>query len=111
MTRVAHPHLQSSWLAPVRKEISNLQYSGEVVVCDRWRAEFGEDIKDPDQHFRLVYLTDHPDIDEKKITEALLDTRISVCHPDSLSEETREQLAELITSEQLEAQCHRSESG
>ncbi len=83
------------------RQVHKTQYSGEVVVGDRWRAEFGEAIKDADQHFRIVYLTDHPDVDEAKITAALLDTRVIVCHPDSLSEDTREALAELLAAEQL----------
>ena len=83
------------------KRIHKTQYSGEVVVADQWRAEFGEAIKNTDQHFRLVYLTKMPDVDEAKITTALQDVRIAVCHPDSLSEATREALADLIAAEQL----------
>ncbi len=83
------------------KRIHKTQYSGEVIVADHWRAEFGDAIKNPDQHFRLVYLTKTPEVDEAKLTAALQDVRIAVCHPDSLSEGTREALADLIAAEQL----------
>ena len=83
------------------RRIHKTQYSGEVVVCDLWRAEFGAEIKNSDQHFRLVYLTHLPDVDDVKITDALEDVRIAVCRPDSLSEDSREVLADLIAAEQL----------
>lgn len=81
--------------------VHKTQYSGEVVIGDGWRAEFGETIKEADQHFRIVYLTNQPIVDEAKITAALQDTRIAVAHPDSLSEATREAIAELLAAEQL----------
>lgn len=83
------------------KKVHKTQYSGEVVVCDHWRAEFGEPIKNADQHFRLVYLTAKPEVTDDKITAALSDVRVAVCRPDSLSEETREALADLIAAENL----------
>jgi hypothetical protein len=83
------------------KKVHKTQYSGEVVVCDHWRAEFGEPIKNPDQHFRLVYLTTKPEIADDKISSALADVRVAVCRPDSLSDETREALADLIAAENL----------
>lgn len=83
------------------RRIYKTQYSGEVVVCDLWRAEFGEAIKNADQHFRLVHLTHLPEVDDVKITDALQDVRIAVCRPDSLSADSRESLAELIAAEQM----------
>src|SRR5262249_22871862 len=83
------------------KKIHKTQYSGEVVVCDHWRAEFGEAIKNVDQHFRLVYLTAKPDVADEKISTALADVRVAVCRPESLSEETREALADLIAADNL----------
>ena len=83
------------------KKVHKTQYSGEVVVCDHWRAEFGEPIKNADQHFRLVYLTTKPELADDKITAALAEMRVAVCRPDSLSEETREALADLIAAENL----------
>lgn len=83
------------------KRIHKTQYSGEVVICNHWRAEFGEAIKNPDQHFRLVYLATMPDVDDAAITAALQDVRIAVARPESLSEPTREALAELLACEQL----------
>ncbi|MCY2987031.1 MAG: hypothetical protein NTY19_04085 [Planctomycetota bacterium] len=38
------------------KRVHKVQYGGEVIVSDRWRAEFGEEIKNPDQHFRLPHV-------------------------------------------------------
>ena len=49
------------------RRVHKVSYSGEVVVCERWREEFGKEIDNPDQHFRLVYLTSHPDLDDAKI--------------------------------------------
>ena len=83
------------------RKVHKTQYSGEVVVCDHWRAEFGEPIKNVNQHFRLVYLTAKPDVSDNKIATAISDVRIAVCRPDSLSEETREALADLIAAENL----------
>jgi hypothetical protein len=83
------------------KKVHKSQYSGEVVVSDHWRSEFGELIKNPDQHFRLVYLTMKLESGDDKISGALADARVAVCRPDSLSEETREALADLIASENL----------
>jgi len=83
------------------KRVYKVQYGGEVIVSDRWRAEFGEDIKNADQHFRIVYLTAKPDFDDAKITTALKDARAVVCRPESLSEDTREALADLMAAEQM----------
>jgi hypothetical protein len=83
------------------KKVHKTQYSGEVVVCDHWRAEFGEPIKNADQHFRLVYLTSMPEVADDKISAALTDVRVAVCRPTSLSEETREAIADLIAAESL----------
>jgi hypothetical protein len=83
------------------KRVYKVQYGGEVIVCDRWRADFGEDIKNADQHFRIVYLTAKPDVDDAKITAALKDARAVVCRPEALSEDTREALADLMAAEQM----------
>lgn len=83
------------------KQIYKVQYGGEVIVSDRWKAEFGEEIKNPDQHFRIVYLTCKPTADDAQMTAALNDTRIAVARPETLSEDTREALANLIAAEQM----------
>ena len=83
------------------KRVHKVQYGGEVMVSDRWRTEFGEEITNPDQHFRIVYLTSQPDADDAAITADLQDSRIAVCRPESLSEDTRETLADLIASEAM----------
>ena len=88
-------------VATSTKRVYKVQYGGEVVVCDCWRAEFGEDIKNADQHFRIIYLTARPDVDDGKITEGLKDARTVVCRPESLSVETREALADLMAAEQM----------
>ncbi len=83
------------------RKIYSTQYGGEVLIADHWRSEFGEMIKHSDQHFRLVYLTTKPEVPDTEITSALADVRVAVCRPDSLSDETREALAELIAAENL----------
>lgn len=83
------------------KRVHKTQYGGELIVADHWRAEFGATIKNADQHFRIVYLTNSPATDDATITAALEDSRIVVCHPESLSDATREALAELMAAEQM----------
>jgi hypothetical protein len=83
------------------KRVYKVQYSGEVIVSDRWRAEFGDEIKNVDEHFRIIYLTAKPDVDDGKITAALKDARTVACRPESLSEDTREALADLMAAEQM----------
>lgn len=83
------------------KRTHKVQYGGEVVVADSWRTEFGKELKNADQHFRIIYLTTKPSADDAKITSELEDACTAVCRPDSLSKETREALADLIAAEQM----------
>jgi len=87
------------------RRIHKVQYTGEVVVANNWRGEFGEEIKNFDQHFRLVYLAALPDKDDAAITDALRDARIAVCRPAALSEDTRDALADMIAAEQMKKNC------
>src|SRR4029453_1744725 len=87
------------------RRLHKVSYSGEVVVCERWREEFGKEIDNTDQHFRLVYLTSHPNLDDAKIAAALKDERIAVMRPESLCEDTREGLADLMAAEQMKRNC------
>jgi hypothetical protein len=87
------------------RKVDKTSYAGEVVVCDRWREEFGKEIENPDQHFRLVYLTNHPALDDSKLSEELKDARIAVARPAPLSAETREALADVIAAEQMKQKC------
>jgi hypothetical protein len=87
------------------RRIHKVAYSGEVVVSDRWRDEFGKEIENPDQHFRLVYLARRPEPEDERIASNLQDSRIAVIRPDSLSEDTREALADLIAAEQMKRNC------
>jgi hypothetical protein len=95
------PHRYGASTRKVHKTV----YGGEIVVSDRWREEFADEIKNPDQHFRLVYLTTKPDADDSRMSAALNDARIAICRPEALSEETREALAELIAAEQMKRNC------
>jgi len=85
--------------------VHKVSYSGEVLLCERWREEFGKEIDNPDQHFRLVYLTSHPDMDDAKIAAALKDAQIAVMRPEALGEDTREALADLMAAEQMKRNC------
>jgi hypothetical protein len=87
------------------RRIHKVAYSGEVVVSDRWRDEFGKEIENPDQHFRLVYLGRRPEADDEKIGASLQDSRIAVIRPDALNEDTRDALADLIAAEQMKRNC------
>ena len=73
-------------------QVHNVTYGGEVVVADKWDQKFGEELRDPATHFRIVYLTAQEAVDGA----ALDDVRIAVCCPAALSPETRENLADLI---------------
>src|SRR5262249_36910863 len=86
-------------------------YGGEVVLTDRWREELGKEIENPDLHFRIVYLTARPGVDDAKIVSDLRDARVAVCRPEALSEETREALAELVAAEQMKRQCSAPNQG
>jgi len=85
--------------------VHRVRYGGEVVISDRWRDEFGEEIKNADQHFRLVYLTAKPGVADNKITADLADARVAVCLPDALSNDSREALADLMAAEQMKRNC------
>lgn len=87
------------------RRVHRVAYGGEVVVSDRWREEFGEEIKHADQHFRLVYLTTKPNESDDIVTAALKDTRIAVCRPEQLSAESRDSLAELLAAEEMKKNC------
>jgi hypothetical protein len=87
------------------RKVNKTSYAGEVVVCDRWREEFGKEIENVDQHFRLVYLTNDPAVDDSKLSEELKDARIAVIRPAVLSSDTREALADVIAAEQMKQKC------
>jgi hypothetical protein len=110
------------------RRVHRVAYSGEVVLSDRWREEFGKEIENPDLHFRIVYLTSRPvgqvsnlpsgeagwkpaPQDDAKITSDLRDARITVCRPEPLSEETREVLADLEAAEQMKRNCSAPNQG
>lgn len=87
------------------RKIFKVAYGGEVVVCDRWRDEFGEEIKNTDQHFRIVYLVTKPLDSDEKITGALKDARVVVCRPEDLSQPTRDALADILAAEEMKKTC------
>ena len=87
------------------RKLYRVAYGGEIVVSDRWRDEFGDDIKNTDQHFRIVYLVNKPADTDAKITAALKETRVAVCRPEDLSEGTRDALADLLAAEEMKRTC------
>ncbi len=87
------------------RRVHRVAYGGEVIVSDRWRDEFGDGIKHTDQHFRLVYLTTKASENDDKVAAGLEDTRIAVCHPDQLTPETRDALADLLAAEEMRKNC------
>lgn len=87
------------------RKLYKIAYGGEIVVSDRWRDEFGEDVKNTDQHFRIVYLVSKPAESDVKITAALKEPRVAVCRPDDLSAITREALADLLACEEMKRVC------
>jgi hypothetical protein len=95
------PHRSSS----STRRVHRVSYGGEVVVAERWRDEFGEEIKHTDQHFRIVYLTTKPGEEDAKLTAALKDTRVAVCRPEQLAPETRDALADLLAAEEMKKNC------
>lgn len=87
------------------RRVHHVSYGGEVVVADRWRDEFGEEIKHSDQHFRLVYLTTKPVEEDAKVAAGLKDPRIAVCRIEHLAPETRDALADLLAAEEMKKNC------
>jgi hypothetical protein len=87
------------------RKVHKVAYGGEVVVADRWRDEFGEEIKNADQHFRVVYLTTKPGEPDPKLSKAIKDTRVAVCRPETISQATREALADLLAAEEMKKNC------
>jgi len=93
------------------RRVHKVVYSGEVIVCDRWRDEFGDEIKHTDQHFRIAYLCSKPVDTDEKITGALRDTRIAVCRPEALNQDTRDALADLLAAEEMKKNCSAPNQG
>lgn len=100
-TKYQFPHRPA---ASTRK-LFKVAYGGEVVVGDRWREEFGEEIKNTDQHFRIVYLVTKPSDSDDKIAAALKEPRVAVCRPEDLSQPTRDALADLLAAEEMKKTC------
>ena len=93
------------------RKLFKVSYGGEIVVSDRWRDEFGDDIKNTDQHFRIVYLVTKPADGDSKITAAMKDTRVAVCRPEELTETTRDALADLLAAEEMKRACSAPNQG
>jgi hypothetical protein len=70
--RFSFPHRSGASTRRVHK----VAYGGEIVVCDHWLEEFGEEIKHSDQHFRIVYICSKPSKTDEVITSALKDTAL-----------------------------------
>lgn len=87
------------------RKLYKVAYGGEVIISDRWRDEFGEDIKNTDQHFRIVYLVRKPTDSDAKITASIKETRIAVCRPEDLSEPTCDALADLLAADEMKRTC------
>ncbi len=77
--------------------VSRVVYGGEVITAQKWESQFGEEVRDPAAHFRIVYLTEECEVPEKDIE----DIRVAVCLPSALSDETRENLAELVACDEF----------
>ena len=84
--------------AAKRAKVHKVFYGGEVIVADQWSPKLGEAWSNkPEVHFRVVYLTQ-----PGKVPEAdLADSRIAVCMPAELSEETRENLADILAYDEM----------
>ena len=87
------------------RKLYKVAYGGEIVLSDRWREEFGEEIKNADQHFRIVFLVNKPAEADDKVAASLKDARIAVCRPNDLSAPTRDALADLIAAEEMKKAC------
>jgi hypothetical protein len=99
--RFSFPHRSGASTRRVHK----VAYGGEIVVCDHWLEEFGEEIEHSDQHFRIVYICSKPSKTDEVITSALKDTRIAVCHAETLKQETRDALADLLAAQEMKKNC------
>jgi hypothetical protein len=99
--RYSFPHRS----AASTKRVHKIAYGGEVVACDRWRDEFGEEIKNADQHFRIAYLCTKPEETDDVIAAGLNDARVVVCRPDALNQESRDALADMLAAQEMKKNC------
>ena len=77
-----------------------IQYPGEVIVADRWRAEWGAPLKG-NVYFRVVLLRSRQSIPR----DAIQDSRIAACVPGGAPERQRKKLdSELRTIREVRAQ-------
>jgi hypothetical protein len=84
--------------AAKRAKVRKVFYGGEVIVADQWSPKLGEAWSNkPEVHFRVVYLSRPTRIPEAD----LVDPRIAVCVPAELSEETRDNLADILAYDEM----------
>jgi len=84
--------------AAKRAKVRKVLYGGEVVVADQWSPKLGEAWSNkPEVHFRVVYVTQPSKVPQSD----LADSRIAVCVPADLSEDTRENLADILAYDEM----------
>ena len=75
-------------------EVHNLEYSGEIILANRWLADWGMPLTDADQHFRIVIMV--ADVAQRVKPEELHDPRIAVIYPAALGEDAMHAAAEYL---------------
>ncbi|MBN1874410.1 MAG: hypothetical protein JXA33_09275 [Anaerolineae bacterium] len=78
----------------------HLDYSGEVVIASRWRHEYGQTLRAEDTHFRIVILTQVVP-DKVLTTDALLDPRIAVVIPGTLTPDVYDAARDFMAAEDM----------
>ena len=108
--KYSFPHRSAASTRRVHKVV----YGGEVIVSDRWRDEFGEEIRHADEHFliALQHFTSPPPETDEKITAALKKILVcAVCRPEKLKQETRDSLSDLLAAEEMKKNCANPNQG
>jgi hypothetical protein len=90
----------------VKIENRKVEYSGEVIISDTWRPEFGHPLHKEDHHFRITILMHNTDADGI----AIEDERIAVCIPNGLSEAARDAVKDYLAICDME-EIYRHERG
>ncbi|GEM_PF-700961 len=99
-----HPRLFAQFTPgeakPWRVAYRGIEYPGEVVLADSWRAELGE-ISEEDVHFRIVLLSRHQEVPR----ESIRDRRIAICMPAELTDKAKRIMGRYLALKERAEAC------
>lgn len=89
---------ESDKLKSIKVTHCRLEYSGELVVATRWRAEYGQALQGDDKHFRVVILTQ---IEPQIESSDLQDPRIALLMPGPLTPDVYEAARDYLAAQAM----------